>query len=51
MSGLMDIGGVLLLNWPFDHWPLTAKQEAVAILALASLLAFLFMTIRVASYL
>lgn len=51
MSVLMAIGGALLLNWPFDHWPPMARRGAAAILALATLFAFLFMTIFVASYL
>lgn len=51
MSGVMASGGALLLNWPFDHWPRIARRGAAGILALATLFAFLFMTIFVLGYL
>ncbi|MXO48283.1 hypothetical protein GRI69_08445 [Erythrobacter vulgaris] len=51
MASLTVIGGALLLNWPFDQWPRIARRGAFAILALAMVFAFLFMTIFVMIYL
>lgn len=51
MASLTVIGGALLLNWPFDQWPRLVRRGAFAILALAMVFAFLFMTIFVMSYL
>lgn len=51
MLVLMASGGSLLLNWPFDHWPRMARRVAAAILVLAALFTFLFITIFLVSYL